>query len=121
MWGNHHTEGAKEKCGTAMRGKNHKEETKYKMSQTHTGVKKTKEHAKNISEGRKGIVFSEEHCRNLSITKKGKKPQISKEGRKKISDNTQKLNKRRIKCSLCNREFNPGNFARHMKTTHYLV
>jgi len=113
MYGKHHTDEAKEKCGNSFRGKKHKKETKQKMSQAHMGVKKTKEHAKHISEGRKGIIFSDEHKKNISKSKKGKIPQISEEGRKRISEATKKLNKRRIKCSFCNKEFNLGNFSRH--------
>lgn len=118
MWGKHHTAEAKQKCGNSFRGKHHKESTKKKMSESLSGVKKTVEHAKNISKGRKGIVFTKEHCKNISKSLTGRESNISIEGRKRISDATLKLNKQRIKCSVCGREFNPGNYGRHMKTTH---
>jgi group I intron endonuclease len=117
MFGKHHTEEAKIKCGNSFRGKKHKEETKIKMSESHTGVKKTKEHAENISKGRKGMVFSKEHKANISKGKKGKSFIYTKEGRETHLKMLNELNNRKIKCPKCGKSFNPGNYGRHRKRT----
>jgi len=82
------------------------------------GVKKTKEHAKHISEGRKGIIFTDEHKKNISKGKKGNVVNLTEKGKAKLSKTALKLNKQKIKCFICGRTFNPGNYGRHMKTTH---
>lgn len=118
MFGKHHTDETKEKIGTFNKGKTQSIESNDKRSKSLTGVKKTELHALHISEGRKGIIFSDDHKQNISKSKKGKSLVYSEKGKEIRSNITKKLNSIRIKCEYCNKEFNPGNYARHIKTKH---
>jgi hypothetical protein len=64
----------------------------------------------------KKVVFSEEHKRNLSISRQRQKPPML--GKKFTEEHKNKLlsaiHKKKA-CSGCGREFNLGNYTRHIK------
>jgi group I intron endonuclease len=109
-------------------GKSHSMESKKKISKSTNvsgelnpfyGKKHSDESILKIKEkSGKNYPKSEEHKKNISKGKKGKESILSEEGRKKISEATQLMNKKRIKCPICDKEFNPGNYGRHKKTKH---
>jgi group I intron endonuclease len=118
MFGRKHKLESKLKISQIQIGKKLSDETKQKMSLSSLNKEKSIKHRNNISKGRKGIVFSEEHKRKLSESHKGIINNISDIGRKKISSIISNINNIRILCIYCNKEFNPGNYGRHIKCKH---
>lgn len=100
------------------------EETKEKIRKSKVGKSwgtHTEESKLKIKESNTGKSFSEERKQNISKSLSGEKHNFYGKpcsDKRRESIRNSRLKTKKIKCKCCDREFDPGNFKRHLKSKH---